>query len=793
MPKRNCLAYLFVLAMLLFTWSGHVSASVPAEGGDLSRIVIADASDPVQTAAASDLQRVFAQITGQTLDIGHEPTQGRCLYIGGGPDELDLSTKIANLDEQGIYLSISSEHVICTGVTSEGIYNAVQELLYRIGYRKIWPGQYGECFPQGSTLKLGKPIEIIHNPSFTLRGGHTVQVDSIPGKKPSHISINDWTDWAARNHINRYKAGYCTTWDYGPKRGHGWQEIAGHSIQDIFLNAGDFGTKNPKEWYALYNGQRVAKHPIGTTVQPCVSNPDFVDHVTEIILTYFRTHPKAKRYMIGASDEPTYWCECDNCKALDPVQYPWLHEGGNQQERYHMSDRWFTMINTVADRVAVEFPDKWIATYAYASTREVPINCVPAKNVMVEVTIPLFCRKHKLTDTTCDANVDVLRRVREWQAVTPAISIYTYLEFQQWGMPVSFFDSAAQLYPALHAMGVRHISDEIDTTQESSPLYLGLWSRLLWDIETHADAYITEFCQIAYGEAAGDMERYWRTQQTVMQTSDVEHRGHIDLKRFTPEIIEKFNHILDESLKHSITEDQTARIKAARMALAMTTFYAAKNWANDRNNNGAWAVVNDARQQVYRISKDYGFPITLPAWNELGGGEKMFMPVPVGIQDKQYNFPTEALKGDVLVELPDQWMFRTDPEDVGITEEWFADGGSLKKFKPISISEIWEKQWPGNYDGYAWYVTDVVIPETTDKQVWLLFGAVDDSWKVWLVGNYIGASKGTPEEIWDKPAALNITGKYPPGLKIRLAVRVHDQARAGGIWRPVTIVTTDRP
>ena len=150
-----------------------------------------------------------------------------------------------------------------------------------------------------------------------------------------------------------------------------------------------------------------------------------------------------------------------------------------------------------------------------------------------------------------------------------------------------------------------------------------------------------------------------------------------------------------------------------------------------------------------------------------------------------------ALDGEVLLELPEQWLFRLDPDAVGATQGWCIPSADLSAFRPISTHSTWEGQLGTAYDGYAWYVVDVVIPETTAKHVWLLFGAVDETWKLWIDGQYVGASTGHRDDIWDQPAAIEMTGRYTPGKKTRIAVRVHDYMAAGGIWKPVKITTTE--
>ena len=181
-------------------------------------------------------------------------------------------------------------------------------------------------------------------------------------------------------------------------------------------------------------------------------------------------------------------------------------------------------------------------------------------------------------------------------------------------------------------------------------------------------------------------------------------------------------------------------------------------------------------------------PLGFRLWRVEGPGpfEHDFVPL-----RSFYKALPRALTGKLLVALPDEWRFRTDPQAVGERERWFDPAADLTGFAPISVAKSWEQQGVGPYDGYAWYVTDVVIPETRAKRVWLLFMAVDEHWNAWIDGKYIGANRGAPDDIWDQPSAVEITGKYPPGRRFRLAVQVHDSVDAGGIWQAVKITTTE--
>lgn len=95
-------------------------------------------------------------------------------------------------------------------------------------------------------------------------------------------------------------------------------------------------------------------------------------------------------------------------------------------------------------------------------------------------------------------------------------------------------------------------------------------------------------------------------------------------------------------------------------------------------------------------------------------------------------------------------------------------------------------------DGDAWYALRVKIPATEASHVYLLFEAVDETYKLWINGEYIGESLGEPGVLWDKPQAAEITGRFRPNEENVIVVKVHDIGYAGGIWKPVWITAADR-
>jgi hypothetical protein len=85
----------------------------------------------------------------------------------------------------------------------------------------------------------------------------------------------------------------------------------------------------------------------------------------------------------------------------------------------------------------------------------------------------------------------------------------------------------------------------------------------------------------------------------------------------------------------------------------------------------------------------------------------------------------------------------------------------------------------------------VDVPDLPEKRVWLYCEAVDETFSLWISGEPAGASQGDPGVLWDKPVAVDISGKLKPGAPNRLTLKVHDIGWAGGVWKPVWITAAD--
>ncbi|NLO05820.1 MAG: hypothetical protein GX131_08310 [candidate division WS1 bacterium] len=132
------------------------------------------------------------------------------------------------------------------------------------------------------------------------------------------------------------------------------------------------------------------------------------------------------------------------------------------------------------------------------------------------------------------------------------------------------------------------------------------------------------------------------------------------------------------------------------------------------------------------------------------------------------------------------WLIKTDTEEVGVDEKWFAVDLDEAGWTPIAIEEFWGDRGPSS--GVGWYRLQFDLPaREKPTRAQLDFQAVDESAWVWLNGEFAGEHDLGPNG-WDTPFRLDVTDGLNWGGANQLTVRVLNSAMAGGIWKPVSIV-----
>jgi hypothetical protein len=162
---------------------------------------------------------------------------------------------------------------------------------------------------------------------------------------------------------------------------------------------------------------------------------------------------------------------------------------------------------------------------------------------------------------------------------------------------------------------------------------------------------------------------------------------------------------------------------------------------------------------------------------------------------------TEIKDGDVtIVPFAPEWRFATDPGDVGVKDNWAAEGADDAKWGLVRTDKGsgWESQGFADYTGVGWYRQRFTPPaEPARKHAYLYFGAVDEDAWVYLNGQQVlehsCASTGlAPDQIWTTPFLIDIAPQLRAGQPNTVAVRVLNRLGMGGIYLPVHLVLSER-
>jgi hypothetical protein len=157
---------------------------------------------------------------------------------------------------------------------------------------------------------------------------------------------------------------------------------------------------------------------------------------------------------------------------------------------------------------------------------------------------------------------------------------------------------------------------------------------------------------------------------------------------------------------------------------------------------------------------------------------------------------TDGTRGDLVALLPEQWLFKTDPNQIGIIYRWFDTTHDVSDWKLLRTTRCWEVQGHETpdghgYDGIGWYRTQVTVPARfTGRKLQLNFGGVFGQVLVWVNGEFAGyQSYGRPwwynrvKQNYD----MDVTEVVKPGQENVIVVRVNNEHEWGGIFRRVLL------
>ena len=756
----------------------------------ITRIVVPAHASPAETHAAGELVKYINRMTGQTLPLlfeGDARDNGRAIILGRTRDNLTTHNPDSwPLDT--IYIGYGTGDIAIMGQGAQGTLFAAYEFLRDQGCRWYMPTEIGEHIPQRQYLDLpDKPKT--HTPSFWDRGWYIVPTND-------RIIFNGW---AVRNGVNCLSGNYSTV-EYSPELGYGRQKCMGHNLT-TFVPSGNHPYARVEkvremfaahpQWYPVVNGKRTWMYKDGRYVQACLSNPEVVQETARHVIEYFRQNPRSVSYSIGHNDEPTYWCECEACLAMDGTGSTWkandLYDAYPRNPQCKngpgsMSSRYVKFANQVARIVAKECPGKYISFFAYGSTHTPPRdpNWTLESNVIVEYADSGTCYRHAVDDPACQINAELAEWLGGWTS-RAKVTCYHYPPMgSNFDLPTIFTHSFKRYLGYLKKTGVIGLAGENQGTWGGSALFHYLEARLLWDIDTDVDKLVQEFCRDMYGPAAPAMESFYNTFEQKLQELPghwaYSNQGKPDFDKGTMQTLLK---LLDQARQQADSPLVQKRVKL--MQVSMNCFVMAQMEANpgDQANAAMFDHYKKLQSETLQMIEEINLPIPVVVTGQFIDK----------LKKGGYRPPFEAMKGKELLTLPLVWRFRTDPNNEGLKQNWSrAPGAKEAPWQDIRVDDYWTEQG-FNYHGTAWYATTLKIPDGVEEELWLLFEILDGDAEIWINGQSAGRLPGDP---WDKPKAVELTPLAKAGGEYQVVVRVVKETFSAGICRPVKLMETYR-
>jgi len=144
------------------------------------------------------------------------------------------------------------------------------------------------------------------------------------------------------------------------------------------------------------------------------------------------------------------------------------------------------------------------------------------------------------------------------------------------------------------------------------------------------------------------------------------------------------------------------------------------------------------------------------------------------------------------VDLVEDWRFKPDPGDAGLSQAWYAVDHPDADWAVARAGERWEDQGFAEVDGAAWYRRRFEAPAVWEGEaVWFAAGALNDGGTLYCNGQRVTEYGDDSNSMAGKPVLAELSGFLRYGQSNVLALRVFDWGASGGLWQLPCVLTTD--
>ena len=690
--------------------------------------------------AAADLVEYVGKISGAKLEVqvekGQKPDAGQAaIVLGDMARDMGLPAPPKTPSQDGYRILTKGNLILMAGESEASTFFATSHFLETLGVRWFFDNALGTVVPEMKTINVGA-LDVAEKPDFISR--------SIWGP--------NWRGaaWGAHNRMGGMNM----------PTGHDW----GH------VPAAQYGKEHP-EYYALRGGKRSPGNWL------CTSNPEVHQIFAQSIISQVKD--KGTTAVSISPPDGRGYCQCEKCTAQDDPGYIEPSSGS-----VAISDRYQEFYNSVAKRVLLGAPDCILNFYAYADYSVPPKRVRGAPPNLCAWIAPIrFCRLHSLSNPICASRQRCREVVDGWGKAVSKIGWREYnYNLAEDTVPLSKISIFKDDLAYLHKQGCLGINIETMAFWHIYGPHTYLVTRLSWDAEADVDAIMNDFYEKFCGKAAPHVKAYWERMDKAYCTSKA-HAGSFYAVHavWTPQLIQACQADLDAAAKAADNETIKQRVAMFQMGLDNAKYYASLREATNRCDfpeakeiYDKWLAHMDnvLKEGIHRISEyKYGYaPRFLAA------------PITQGLARSTGNCK-------MLVQLPDEWLFRYDPNNEGEKSGWHARAVVPRGWQKVkTYSATLGEQGVEEQLTWMWYWTSFQAPaRLPDGPIHMWFAETDARGvKVWLNGQDVGGFAGKRQ-----PGEVDITGKLRPGRQNVVAVRIDhssiSELMLGGIIKPVMV------
>ena len=486
-----------VAPLVLFATQPQTNPALP-EGVNLAsmhewNIVTDERALASEFYAAQEFQDLFALATGVRLPIVHHVDRvDRHIFIG--PSSHLTSSSVGFSTEpfgpEDLRIVVRNRNIAIAGGQPRGTLYGVYVFLEEYVGVRFLTATHTYVPPVGKWRVVG-PVDRFYRPPLAFRWNDVGENEDNPAfaarlRCNGYRPVNNPTaemlylpDHASRPRTADSKLGGVSGW-----------VLTNHSFSRQ-IPSGTYGQVHP-EYFCLIDGaRRAGPDEHGERTQPCLTNPDVLRIVTGAVLKEIKQKPDQENFSVSPNDNQHY-CQCDTCRAIE------------QREGSSIGPL-LTLVNAVADRVAVAHPDKEIGTLAYQASRKPPRTVVPRPNVQIELCNIECSMVQPIDDPSSELNRAFRDDLEAWGRICDNIHVWAYnANFRDYLLPLPnlyTLDANIRFFVANNARGV-YFEAAHALGSSFCDLRNYVTCRLLWDPTLDGKVLIDEFVRLHYGSAA---------------------------------------------------------------------------------------------------------------------------------------------------------------------------------------------------------------------------------------------------------------------------------------------------